>query len=80
MNTLTKAPYMGFAAGRNRKSQEERSPEGLEAGEKELAHSKNPFRNEKCGGGLLLIYNMSHDPKNRKLKLEGQCLLTLPKT
>jgi hypothetical protein len=47
--------YLGFAAGRNRKSEEERSPEGLEAGEKELAHSKSLFRNEKKKRGLLLI-------------------------
>jgi hypothetical protein len=40
----------GFAAGRNRKSEEERSSEGLEAREQELVHSKNLFRNEKSGG------------------------------
>jgi len=38
---------MGFAAGRNRKSEEECSPKGLQAGENELSHSKNLFRNEK---------------------------------
>ena len=33
MNALTKATYIGFAADRNRKSEEERSPEGLEGKE-----------------------------------------------
>jgi hypothetical protein len=34
---------LGFTAGRNRKLEEERSPEGLEEVEKKLAHPKNHF-------------------------------------
>jgi hypothetical protein len=38
---------MGFADSRNKKLEEECSPEGLEEVGKELSHAKNLFRNRK---------------------------------
>jgi hypothetical protein len=35
---------LGFEARRNKKSEEERSPEGLEKVEKRLSHPKKPLR------------------------------------
>src|SRR5215470_1326876 len=39
--------YMGFAARRNKKSEEERSPEGLEEAEKRLARPKKPLQKKR---------------------------------
>jgi hypothetical protein len=36
--------YLGFAASRNKKSEEERSPEGGEEAEKRLSHPKKPLQ------------------------------------
>jgi len=38
---------LGFAASRNKKSEEERSPEGLEEVEKRLSHPKKPLQKKR---------------------------------
>jgi hypothetical protein len=46
---------LGFTDSRNKKSEEERSPKGLEEGEKGLSRSQKPLREQRKRGGPLLL-------------------------
>jgi len=72
--------FQGFAASRNRKSEEERSPERLEEAEKKLAHPKNHFSKRESRRRTSAVLKSSHHGKNSKHKREGWCLLIPPKT
>jgi len=55
---------LGFAASRNKKSEEERRPSGREEAEKRLSHLKKPRESkENADEGLLLILKSSQNGK-----------------
>jgi len=71
MSDLHQKRNRGVAASRNRKAEEERSPEGLEEAEKKLAHPNNHFRERESRRSPSPVLKSSHPDKNSKHKREG---------